>query len=176
MTKKIRLNEAARKVAVEMLGEDGPERMEATYTKRAVEVDTSWAEISSGWVLNGMYARQVLPTATRELCAVAALTVLGHRGELRGHLAIGLRLNPPETVREVILQMAVYAGMPPTFEALRIYDSIVGEPDFTPRVRRPLTRAAPSHRADAAPATPAGVHPLPVVPRAQESRRLDAKT
>ena len=126
----IRLTEAGRRAAREMFGESGPDHMEASFAAREQQVDRSWAEISSGWVLNGMYARHVLPTSTRELCAVAALTVLGHHEELRAHIGIALRSNRPELVREVILQMAVYAGMPPMYEALRVYESIVGAPGF----------------------------------------------
>lgn len=128
----IRLTEAGRRAAVEMFGDQGPERMEASFAAREADIDRSWAEISSGWVLNGMYARHVLPTSVRELCAVAALTALGHHDELRAHIAIALNSNRPEIVREVILQMAVYAGMPPMYAALRLYDSIVNDPGFTP--------------------------------------------
>ena len=128
----IRLTEAGRQAAREMFGEAGPDHMEASFAAREQQIDRSWAEISSGWVLNGMYARHVLPTSIRELCAVAALTALGHHEELRAHIGIALRSNPPEMVREAILQMAVYAGMPPMYEALRIYDSIVSAVDFVP--------------------------------------------
>ena len=132
MAEPIRLTESGRRAAVEMFGPDGVEYMEASYARREADVDRSWAEISSGWVLNGMYARFVLPTSVRELCAVAALTALGHHDELKAHIRIALRSNPPEHVREAILQMAVYAGMPPMFQALRFYDAIVGESDFVP--------------------------------------------
>ncbi|MFI5046735.1 MAG: carboxymuconolactone decarboxylase family protein [Acidimicrobiia bacterium] len=132
MEDEIKLTEAGRRAAVEMFGDEGPDRMEASFVTREQDVDRSWAEISSGWVLNGMYARHVLPTSTRELCAVAALTALGHHGELSAHIGIALRSNPPKMVREVILQMAVYAGMPPMYEALRLYDVIVNAPDFVP--------------------------------------------
>src|SRR4051812_5147737 len=130
MADEIRLSEPGRRAAIEMFGPDGAERIEASFATREAEVDRSWAEISSARVLNGMYARHVLPTSVRELCAVAALTALGHHPELKIHIGIALRSNPPEQVREAILQMAVYAGMPAMYEALRLYDAVVAAPDF----------------------------------------------
>jgi 4-carboxymuconolactone decarboxylase len=132
MPDEIRLTEAGRRAAEEMAGPAGPALFEKTFVQREQDIDRSWAEISSAWVLNGMYARNVLPTPVRELCAVAALTVLGNEHELRAHLRFALRSNPPEEVREVILQMAVYAGMPRMYDALRVYDSVVGAPGFVP--------------------------------------------
>ena len=63
--------------AREMFGEDGAQRMEAGAQHWEKEVDARWAQIITDFIINGMYARGVLPTSTRELCAVAALAVLG---------------------------------------------------------------------------------------------------
>lgn len=93
----------------------------------AERVDPDWARIINGFLLEGLYSRGVLPTATRELCAVAALTVLQRTEELEAHLRIALHCNPPEQVREVLLQMSVYGGMPVALHALRLYESIVAE-------------------------------------------------
>lgn len=126
-TEAVRLTDAGRRAALEMFGPEGPAHMEASFAQREKDVDRSWAEISSGWVLNGMYARDVLPTSVRELCAVAALTVLGRGEELKAHIRIALRSNPPEHVREAILQMAVYAGMPAMYDGLRLFDAICAD-------------------------------------------------
>ena len=120
-----RLDARGRRTAEEMFGPGGADRMEATYVRREQEVDKSWADLSGGYVTNGMYSRNVLPTSVRELCAVAALTALGHQAELRAHIGIALNSNPPRQVREVILQMSVYGGFPVAFEGLRIYDEVM---------------------------------------------------
>jgi 4-carboxymuconolactone decarboxylase len=121
------LTPAGARAATEMFGDGGDEFMERNAQRWTERVDESWARIINGWIINGCYARGVLPTAIRELCAVAALTALGHREELDAHIRIALRSNPPEHVREVILQMGVYGGMPVALEGLRVFERIVAE-------------------------------------------------
>ena len=50
--------------------------------------------------------------------------MLQRKEELTAHIRIALQSNPPEQVREVILQMAVYGGMPVALDALRIFETI----------------------------------------------------
>jgi 4-carboxymuconolactone decarboxylase len=121
------LNERGRRAAVELMGPGGDDRMEEARARLATETDADWARIASDFIFNGMYSRGVLPSNVRELCAVAALTVLGRREPLSEHIKIAIRLNPPEHVREVILQMAVYGGVPVTLETLRLFDAAVSE-------------------------------------------------
>jgi 3-oxoadipate enol-lactonase/4-carboxymuconolactone decarboxylase len=120
------LTERGRRAAKEMFGDGGDEFMEAHNRGWAEHVDADWARIMNEYLMEGLYSRGILPTAARELCAVAALTVLGRTEELEAHLRIALRSNPPEQVREVVLQMSVYGGMPVALGALRLYDAIVG--------------------------------------------------
>jgi 4-carboxymuconolactone decarboxylase len=77
--------------------------------------------------MNGMYARRVLPVAMRQLCAVAALTVLQRDEQLAAHVRVALRTNPPELVREVILQMAMYGGFPVVLTAMKILRDVLAE-------------------------------------------------
>jgi 4-carboxymuconolactone decarboxylase len=121
------LTPAGARAATEMFGDGGDEFMERNAERWAERVDESWARIINGWIINGCYARGVVPTGTRELCAVAALTALGRGEELDAHIRIALRSNPPENVREVILQMSVYGGMPVALEGLRAFERIVAE-------------------------------------------------
>jgi 4-carboxymuconolactone decarboxylase len=87
--------------------------------------------------MNSMYARNVLDSGTRELCAVAALTALGAHDELRLHIRMALRSNRKAAhVREAILQMAVYAGMPAALAGARIFDKVMEEPEFKKRSLR----------------------------------------
>jgi 4-carboxymuconolactone decarboxylase len=120
------ITEAGGRTAEELLGHGGRAVVEANAERWAERVDDSWARIISDFVVNGMYTRHVLPTAVRELCAVAALTVLGHTDELETHIRFALRGNPPEHVREVIIQMAVYGGVPGTREGMRIFENVFG--------------------------------------------------
>jgi 4-carboxymuconolactone decarboxylase len=121
------LSDDGKRAATEMFGPDGPALMERNNQRWAERVDADWARIINELIINGCYARDVLPTATRELCAVAALTVLQRTEELTEHIRIALRSNPPEQVREVILQMSVYGGIPVMAHAMRIYERIIAE-------------------------------------------------
>ena len=125
------ISDAGGRTAEELLGDGGRAVVEANAQRWAQRVDESWAHLISDFVVNGMYTRDVLPTATRELCAVAALTVLGHADELETHVRFALRGNPSEHVREVIIQMAVYGGVPAAREGMRIFEDVVGEADVT---------------------------------------------
>ena len=119
------LTERGRRAAREMFGEGGDDFMERHNRGWADQVDADWARIMNEYLMEGLYSRDILPTSTRELCAVAALTVLGRTDELKAHLRIALRTNPPEQVREVVLQMSVYGGMPVALHALKLYDNVM---------------------------------------------------
>jgi 4-carboxymuconolactone decarboxylase len=126
------VTDRGRRAANEMFGPGGDDYFEANAQRWVSRVDADWARIINGFVINGLYSRQVLPTSTRELCAVAALTVLQRKEELTAHIRIALQSNPPEQVREVILQMAVYGGMPVALDALRIFETIGPEAGLVP--------------------------------------------
>jgi alkylhydroperoxidase/carboxymuconolactone decarboxylase family protein YurZ len=121
------ITEAGARAATEMFGEAGRQRAEENAERWVTRVDESWARILTGFVINGMYARDVLPTSTRELCAVAALAALGRADELEAHIRIALHSNPAEHVREVILQMAVYSGVPAALEGMRLFERVMAE-------------------------------------------------
>jgi 4-carboxymuconolactone decarboxylase len=118
------ITERGGRTADELFGEGGREYMERNAEALARRVDENWAHIHNDYIMNGMYSRGVLSTAVRELCAVAALTVLGHPEELEPHIRFALRSNPPEHVREVILQMSVYGGVPVALNGMRIFDKV----------------------------------------------------
>lgn len=61
-----------------------------------------------------IYARDGLDLKSREIATVAALTALGHcTPQLKVHLNAALNVGcTEEEIKEVILQMSVYAGFP----------------------------------------------------------------
>lgn len=72
-----------------------------------------------------LYTRDVLTQRERELCAVAALCVLGRTEQLRTHIIAALRTGATrKEVVEVILQMSTYGGMPVTMEGLALCKEI----------------------------------------------------
>ena len=95
--------------------------------------DPDLAKDLSLFITGQMYAREKIPHSTRQMVAVAALTVLGRPDELRLHIqaALNVGCTPPE-IAEVIFQTAIYGGMPATNSALKTLKSILEEKDLWP--------------------------------------------
>lgn len=74
---------------------------------------TAWGEI---------WSRPGLDRKIRSLLTITALTALGHRHELALHIRSAVQNNgvTPEEVGEVILQAAVYAGVPAANSAMAV--------------------------------------------------------
>jgi len=92
------------------------------------ELDPEWAELFRVYVLDGMYVRNVIDQKTRELCAVAALTVLDRQGPLKDHIKGAFRQGATkQEVVEVIFQASVYGGFPVTLAAITSYRQVLAE-------------------------------------------------
>lgn len=65
-------------------------------------------------------ARPALDLARREIATIAALTAMGHaRAQLEAHIEGGLNVGlTREEIVEVVMQMAVYAGVPAALNGL----------------------------------------------------------
>ena len=74
-----------------------------------------------------IWSREALAIRDRSLITVAMLAALGKGGELRGHLmgARNLGISQEELV-EVLMEVAVYAGVPAANEALNIAAEVFG--------------------------------------------------
>jgi 4-carboxymuconolactone decarboxylase len=72
-------------------------------------------------VFGGIYTRPGLDLKTRSMLNVAALTVLGRDDYLRRHLQGALHVGvTPDEIKEIMMQMAFYGGVPCALEGLRI--------------------------------------------------------
>jgi len=75
-----------------------------------------------------LYSREVISQKQRELCAVASLTVLNRRNEVRAHIHAALNVGATrQEVTEVIFQQVTYGGMPVVVEALEVYAAVLRE-------------------------------------------------
>jgi 4-carboxymuconolactone decarboxylase len=75
-----------------------------------------------------LYSREVISQKQRELCAVAALTVLHRPNEVRAHIHAALNVGATrQEVAEVIFQMVTYGGMPVVVDALEVYAKVLAE-------------------------------------------------
>lgn len=74
-----------------------------------------------------LWSREALPIRDRSLITVAMLAALGRPVELRAHLAGARNLGISEDeLVEVLMQVAVYAGVPAANDALGVAAEVFG--------------------------------------------------
>ena len=87
----------------------------------------------SRFITGQMYAREVIPHPTRQMVAVAALTVLEKGEELELHLRAALNVGcRPRELAEVIFQTAVYGGVPAMNQGLKVLRRVLQEQGLWP--------------------------------------------
>ena len=80
-----------------------------------------------------IYTREEVDLKTRELCTVAALTVLGTIPQLKDHINAALNVgNSPTEVVEIIMQMSAYAGFPKAINGVVAAKEVFTERDLLP--------------------------------------------
>ena len=104
-----------RKKLLEIDGEAGV-KVEQTLNDICPDLARYLIEYSFGEI----YARETLDNRTKEQAVVAALTAMGTAvPQLKVHIHAALHVGcTPEEIREIIIQMSVYAGFPATLNAM----------------------------------------------------------
>ncbi len=107
-----------------VLGDDYVDRAEANTT--AFDADFQRCITESAW--GSVWARPNLDTRTRHLITLAMLAAGGHENEF----ALHLRATPhtgvtPDDVKEMLLHVAVYAGVPAANTAFAIAKRVYRE-------------------------------------------------
>jgi 4-carboxymuconolactone decarboxylase len=88
-------------------------------------LDPAFARYLEDVVYGGLYARDVLDQRTRELCALAALTVVGRPAQIRVHILAALRAGATRAeIQEVIFQVTTYAGLPASLGGLEVMEQL----------------------------------------------------
>src|SRR5256884_6684075 len=96
------------KVRKEVLGSEHVERVQAHTT----ELDADFQRFITETAWAGVWARPDLDRRTRSLVTIAILAALG-REELALHLRASQNIGvDPQEIAEVLLHVAVYAGVP----------------------------------------------------------------
>lgn len=91
-------------------------------------------ELVTEYCWGAVWSRPGLDRRTRSLLNIGMLTALGRSHELRLHVRGALTNGAtPEEIQEVLLQTAVYCGMPAALEAQRTAEAVLAEqvPDGT---------------------------------------------
>ncbi|MFH1117513.1 MAG: carboxymuconolactone decarboxylase family protein [Pseudomonadota bacterium] len=90
--------------------------------------DKGLAKDLSLFITGQMYGREKIPHRTRQLIAVAGLTVLERTEELKLHLYAALNVGcEPKEIAEVIFQCGIYGGMPVVNQALKVFREVLQE-------------------------------------------------
>ena len=115
-------------VRKEVLGEDYVERSLANATAFTQPLQ----ELVTEYCWGSIWTREDLPRQTRSLLNIAMMTVMNRPHELELHLRGAFRNGcTPEQVREVLLQAAIYAGVPAAIDGFRVATAVLAEQDAT---------------------------------------------
>lgn len=108
--------ELGMKVRREVLGDEHVERAQARIT----ELDAAFQRFITETAWAGVWARPELDRRTRSLVTIAILAALG-REELALHLRASQNIGvDPHEIAEVLLHVAVYAGVPAANSAFAV--------------------------------------------------------
>jgi 4-carboxymuconolactone decarboxylase len=77
-----------------------------------------------------VWGREELPRKTRSMLNIAMISILNRPHELRAHLKGALTNGVSrEEIREILMQVAIYAGMPAAVDSFRIARELFAELD-----------------------------------------------
>jgi 4-carboxymuconolactone decarboxylase len=102
------------------------------HVDRAVATTTSFTEPFQDFITRyawgDIWSRPGLSRAERSMITLAMLAALGHENELAMHVRAALRNGlTPEQIQEVLLQVAVYAGVPAANRAFAVAQRVLSE-------------------------------------------------
>ena len=112
------------KLRTEMFGREAVEQRMNAFG----EFGQPLQHIINAYAYGDVWQRTALPPATKSLVMVAMMAAAGHTNELGVHLRGALKNGcTPEQIREVLLLLALYCGIPAANEAHRIAAEILRE-------------------------------------------------
>ena len=116
--------EAGMKVRREVLGDAHVDRSLAQVSEFARPIQ----ELVTEYCWGEVWSRDGLPRATRSLINIAMLTALNRGHELGVHVRGAINNGVTEAeIQEVLLQTAIYVGVPASLESFRIAEKVLNE-------------------------------------------------
>ncbi len=89
--------------------------------RNADEFNTPMQELVTEYCWGYVWGREQLPRKTRSMLNLAMIGVLNRPHELKAHIAGALRNGvSKDEIREIFMQLAIYAGVPAGVDAFRI--------------------------------------------------------
>ena len=109
-----------------VLGDAHVDRAQANTT----DVDADFQQFITELAWGGVWTRDGLSRSQRSLLTIAMLAALGHHDELAMHLRATANTGASrEEVKETLLQVAVYAGVPAANAAFAVAKRVFAEMD-----------------------------------------------
>lgn len=93
---------------------------------KASDFDRPMQEFVTRYAWGEIWGSDDLPLKTRSMLNLAMLTALNRSHELKIHLQGALRNGcTPEEIRAVLMQTAIYCGVPASLEAFRVAREVI---------------------------------------------------
>jgi 4-carboxymuconolactone decarboxylase len=109
-----------------VLGDEHVDRATAT----ADEFTADFQEFITRYAWGGLWSRPGMERRMRSCVTLAVLASLGHHDELAMHVRAALRIGVSrDEIREVLMHVAVYAGVPAANTAFKIAQPILDASD-----------------------------------------------
>ncbi len=101
--------------------------------KNADEFSRPLQELVTEYCWGAVWTREGLPRKTRSMLNLAMLATLNRPHELRLHLRGALRNGvTPDEIREILLQVGIYVGVPAAVDSFRIAREVLAEEQAKP--------------------------------------------
>jgi 4-carboxymuconolactone decarboxylase len=112
------------RVRREVLGDDHVDRAAA----RTTDFTRDFQDLITRYAWGEIWARPGLDRRARSCIALTALVALGHDEELALHVRAALRNGlTPDEIKEVLLQAAIYCGVPAANSAFAVAQRVLDE-------------------------------------------------
>jgi 4-carboxymuconolactone decarboxylase len=112
------------RVRREVLGDEHVDRA----TGRATDFTRDFQELITSYAWGEIWTRPGLDRRTRSAITITALVALNHHNELAMHTRAALRNGlTPDEIKEVLLQAAIYCGVPAANSAFAIAQQVLDE-------------------------------------------------
>ena len=116
--------ERGMQVRREVLGDEHVDRA----IERTTEHTADFQDFITRYAWGEVWARPGLDRRTRRCITLTALVAVGLMDELRLHIEAALRDGlAPEEIKEVLLQCAIYCGVPAANSAFAVFQSVLDE-------------------------------------------------
>ena len=105
-----------------------------TYVNNALknvdEFNKPFQELLNEYCWGSVWGRDELPRKTRSMLNIAMISILNRPHELRAHLRGALNNGVTrDEIREILMQVAIYGGMPAAVDSFRIAREVFAEID-----------------------------------------------